>query len=154
MQNRQTGRSMVEMLGILVIVAVATMGAVALWGQMRTKMRITQMQNELSVISKDVEKLYSWTRDYSLLNMTQLCDAGIFPRGCNEAETMGINAFGGSYTLDGGTSGSPYVEDGIPYFKLTAAGLPNEDVCEEIVGTYQGTYLSYECDGTQLEMDF
>jgi len=143
----QKGRSMVEMLGILVIIAVATMGSIALWSQMRTKMRITQTQNELSQISQDIAKLYSWTRDYSLLKMSQLCDAEIFPRGCNEGKTEGINPFGGAYKVDDVGRDS----DGIPYFELTVAGLPDEDVCHEIMDVLQE---DYECDGNTLTVTF
>ena len=151
----QKGRSMVEMLGILIIIAVATMGSIALWSQMRTKMRITQTQNELSQISQDIAKLYSWTRDYSLLKMSQLCPpcpndstkycSDIFPRGCENG--LGINPFGGSYNV----SKVGRHSDGIPYFELTVAGLPDEDVCHEIMDVFQE---DYECDGTSLTVTF
>ena len=134
----QKGRTIVEMLGVLVILGVATMGAIALWSQMRTKMRISATQNELSQISQDINKLYSWTRDYSLLSMDQICDSKVFPKGCNESNE-GINPFGGIYDV-------PEIGkiDGIPYFKLMATGLPDEDICHEIMDVFQEDYTCTE----------
>ena len=156
----QKGRSMVEMLGILVIIAVVTMGSIALWSQMRIKMRITQMQNELSQISQDIAKLYSWTRDYSLLKMSQLCPpcpndstkycSDVFPKGCENG--LGINPFGGTYTAIGDNDGTPLKDEyGVPYFILTATGLPDEDVCHEIMDVLQE---DYECNGNTLTVTF
>ena len=74
----QKGRSMVEMLGVLILIAVLTVSVLSVWTQIRMKMQITQSQNEIFQIAQNTSSLYSWTRDYVLLdgtteNMEELC---------------------------------------------------------------------------------
>ena len=129
----QKGRSMVEMMGVLILIAVLTVSVLSVWTQIRTKMQVTQSQNEIFQIAQNTSSLYSWTRDYALLdgssgNMEELCKNDVFPAGCHDGKAL--NPFGGEYQVEKGQNG----DDNASYFTVTLTELPSEGACDEILG--------------------
>jgi len=99
MKQMQTGRTLIEMIVVLIIIGVLTIGALAGLTQAMTKFKTTKMQNDMETISSDVVTLYAWKRGYpSSFEMSLLCQNDIFPDGC-DTSNIAYNPFGGEYTL-------------------------------------------------------
>ena len=151
----QKGRSMVEMMGVLVIIAVVTVSILTVWSQMRIKMRITQAQNEIFQIARDTASLYTWARDYEYLDIKDLCENNVFPAGCGSDNNTPLNPFGGDYRVERVQEG----ENGkYPRFELLLTGLPSQGVCDEILSYEFEGVVSATCppdgDGSSVRLEF
>ena len=96
--NTQTGRSMIEMLAVLMIMGILTIGVMAGFNQMLDKYNAGKMHTDMMSISSEVVNLYSWQRSYPAINMEELCENDIFPDGCTD-DSKAINPFDGEYIL-------------------------------------------------------
>lgn len=133
----QTGRSMVELLGVIAIISMLTVGALTGFPQMRRSMNVSKTQNEIALIAQDLNNMTYWFRTYptGFVDMDVLCENDIFPRKCEGG--VAKNPFNGQYVVDTdketittGPDGNPITEALI--IEITATGLPNLEVCEEI----------------------
>ena len=97
-QATQYGRSMIEMLAVLMIIGIISVGALAGFGQARLKFKSSQLHDSISYIGDETAKLYSWRRSYPAINLKQLCENDIFPEGCTD-NVPNANPFDGSYCL-------------------------------------------------------
>lgn len=96
-KNEQTGRSMVEMLGVLAIIGVLSVGGIAGYSKAMTKFKITKTFDQVSMMVANIRTLYSGQRNYNGLATDVAMDMGVVP-----AEMQGpadgelVNAFQGS----------------------------------------------------------
>ena len=122
----QKGRSMVEMLAVLMIIGVLTVGALAGFRQTTEKYKTGKMHNDILSISSETVNLYSWMRGFPAegLSIAVLCNNEIFPDGCKKEgeKVKANNPFGGEYTV------TPDVNQ---YLTITATNLPST-VCEDL----------------------
>ena len=121
----QKGRSMVEMLAVLMIIGVLTVGALAGFRQTTEKYKTGKIHNDILSISSETANLYSWMRGYPDINVAVLCNNDIFPDGCKNAGNNVVkpnNPFGGEYTVSA---------DSDQYLTITATDLP-ATVCEDL----------------------
>lgn len=96
--THQSGRSMIEMLGVLVVIGVLSMGALAGYTQAITKYRSNKTFDDITYISDEISKLYSWQRKYpTTINYTTLCSNDVFPDACTDAAPL--NAFRGNFCV-------------------------------------------------------
>ena len=115
----QKGRSMVEMLAVIMIIGVLTVGALAGFTQAMQKFNVGKMHNDIQSISSEVVNLYAWQRGYPNSGeasfLATLCQEDIFPDGCDE-NGVAINPFGGTYTVTTNTTNQTLtiVADGLP----------------------------------------
>lgn len=114
--HTQNGRSMIEMLAVLMIIGLIAIGALAGFGQARLKLRSSQLHDSISYIGDETAKLYAWRRAYPAVNLQQLCENDIFPEGCTD-HVPNANPFGGEYCLSS-TSDS---------FTVSASGIPADE---------------------------
>lgn len=147
----QKGRSMVEMMGVLILIAVLTVSILSIWTQVRTKMQVTQSQNEIFQIAQNVSGLYSWARDYSPMGadtqlLKTLCENDVFPGGCENNVPM--NPFGGEYLVEK-TSVGEGSDARDSYFTVTLTGLPSEGACDEVLGYDFENAVSMDCFGPE-----
>ena len=85
----QKGRSMIEMLGVLIIITVLTIGAMTGWQHTRQKMKIAETQNEIALIEQDISNLFAWARRYpEAVSMETLCKEEVFPSGCSPSNCV------------------------------------------------------------------
>lgn len=93
-KNEQTGRSMVEMLGVLAIIGVLSVGGIAGYSKAMTKFKITKTMDQVSMMVANIRTLYSGQRNYSGLATGNALDMGVVP-----AEMEGADSAVGANTL-------------------------------------------------------
>ncbi len=97
--KNQRGRSMIEILAVLMIVGVITVGAVAGLNQVNEKYKVSKTHQDIQSINSSIVDLYSWQRSYpEKAPMITLCANDVFPDGCEE-DNSALNPFGGIYTV-------------------------------------------------------
>jgi type II secretory pathway pseudopilin PulG len=75
--KEQSGRSMIEMLGVLAIVGVLSVGALAGYSTAMAKYKANQAVKEINDIIIGVKSLYSEKSNYEGVNANVLVDAGV-----------------------------------------------------------------------------
>ena len=118
----QSGRSMVEMLGVLAIVGVLSVGAIAGYSKAMMKHKINKTLDEISNIVANVRTVFNGKYEGldSRTNPDTLKGLNIIPENMWQ-ETEIVNSFGGNIILSG--------TDG--YFSLQYTGL-SSDVCTNL----------------------
>ena len=94
-RNDQNGRSMVEMLGVLAIIGVLSVGGISGYSKAMAKFKLTKAQDQITMILMNIRTAYATSPSYSGLTSAVAIDYNIAPgdmiMGTN---TLG-NAFGG-----------------------------------------------------------
>lgn len=105
MRVNEQGRSMIEMLGVLAIVGVLSVGGIAGYSKAMNKFKTNKISDQVQMISTNIRTLFSSQRTYDGLNNGMAVQAGLVP---SEMYDMGsasgnldsdfaiTNAFGGS----------------------------------------------------------
>ena len=109
MKNNQTGRSMIEMLGVLAIIGVLSVGGIAGYSKAMAKFRANKTIDQISHIVANTRILFGSQKNYLALgatpgNPTLLSDANIIPdemkistKAANEEASM-ANSFMNPYS--------------------------------------------------------
>ena len=160
----QKGRSMIEMLGVLIIITVLTIGAMTGWQHTRQKMKIAETQNEIALIEQDISNLFAWARRYpEAVSMETLCKEEVFPSGCSpsncveEENCVAYHPFDRNASLRPGTY---EVEFDSGYLVIVLRYLPDMETCREIKSAIAlEHYVGGECsngsnDEVLLELMF
>lgn len=131
-KNEQSGRSMVEMLGVLAIIGVLSIGGIAGYSKAMAKFRVNKTLDQISMLVMNIRSLYSANINYEGLTDEIAIKMGIIPRdmlpsGTTEADASSIiNAYQGQVRIGsaniGGTDRS---------FYITYSGL-TRDACVSI----------------------
>ncbi len=96
--KNQNGRSMIEMLGVLAIIGVLSVGGIAGYSKAMMKYRINKAIEQISIIAANVQSFYASQKDFTDLSNTILLKAKLVPDEMwNEAKTGLVNPLGGSY---------------------------------------------------------
>lgn len=99
-KSEQSGRSMVEMLGVLAIIGVLSVGGIAGYSKAMTKFKITKTFDQVSMTVANIRTLYSGQRNYSGLATNLALKMGVVPAEMEGAASGTlVNAFQGSVTL-------------------------------------------------------
>lgn len=67
-RSEQNGRSMVEMLGVLAIIGVLSVGGIAGYSKAMTKFKINKSMDQISMLVANIRTLFSGQRNYSGLS--------------------------------------------------------------------------------------
>ncbi len=80
--NAQGGRSMIEMLGVLAIIGVLSVGGIAGYSKAMTKYRINKTIDQITQISQNVRMLYGKQRQKNYRNLSEriLYKANLAPK--------------------------------------------------------------------------
>ena len=123
--RNQIGRTMMEMLAVLAVIGVLTVGAIAGLNQAMEKFRVSKTHDDILSISQAVADLYAWSRRYpptandsslASAEMDKMCKNEVFPDGCISG--VAKNIYGGQYIV---------VTDSLnSIIKITVTGLPTE----------------------------
>lgn len=101
--KNQMGRTMVEMLAVLAIIGVLTVGAIAGLSQAIDKYRTSKLHDDILSIDSGIVDLYAWQRRYpdstASSFMYTLCTNNIFPEGCI-GNSVAKNVYGGQYIVE------------------------------------------------------
>ena len=77
--KNQNGRSMIEMLGVLAIIGVLSVGGIAGYSKAMTKYRINKSIEQITLIAGNVRTFFAPQRSYKDLNNTILKKAKLVP---------------------------------------------------------------------------
>lgn len=99
--SQQSGRSMVEMLGVLAIVGVLSIGGVAGYSKAMAKYKINKTLDQVSMLITGIRTAYGNQNSYTGLNNTQAVNAEIAGSDLTLGKTDGTmqNAYQGSITI-------------------------------------------------------
>ncbi len=108
---------MVEMLGVLAIVGVLSVGGIAGYSQAMSKFKVTKAMDQVQTIITNIRTLYASQRTYSAFDAKQAQAMGILTEESIDG-SKGLNPFGGHIYFD--------VADGGRTFTITYTGLTGE----------------------------
>lgn len=117
--SEQTGRSMIEMLGVLAIVGVLSVAGIMGFNAAMEKYKIEKVREEMHTISANLMMLYHNESNYAGLNNDLAKQLGVIPDNMIKSGTV-RNAFGGDVEISAVDYGG--VENGA--FKVEFKGLP------------------------------
>lgn len=137
-KNEQSGRSMVEMLGVLAIIGVLSVGGISGYSKAMAKFKLTKAQDQISMLLMNIRTAFSGSSNYDGLNNTTAVQLNIvpgdmLPGGIGTAVTVSggiINAFSGAVKLSTAASNQ--------HFTLEFGGLGKE-TCTSLASSDWGT---------------
>lgn len=132
--SEQSGRSMVEMLGVLAIIGVLSVGGISGYSKAMAKFKLTKAQDQLTMLLMNIRTAYATSPSYSGLSAANAVAYNLAPSdmvtGSGNTATL-HNAFGGSVVVSaGGTSNTN--------FAIVFNGL-GKDTCASLASTDWGT---------------
>lgn len=113
MRTNESGRSMIEMLGVLAIVGVLSVGGIAGYSKAMAKFKTNKVIDQVNMVSTNIRTMYSSQRTYSGLHNGLAAKVGIAPAEMYDATSnvsaatsaFGLsNAFGGKVIVKAATS--------------------------------------------------
>lgn len=94
MKTNETGRSMIEMLGVLAIIGVLSVGGIAGYSKAMEKFKINKTIEQVAQIATNIRTLYAQQKDITGLNNTTAIQMGGVP---DEMSTSGGTESYGQY---------------------------------------------------------
>ncbi len=119
-----SGRSMIEMLGVLAIIGVLSVGGIAGYSKAMMKFKINKTMQQIAEIATNVRTLYAQQKDFNGLNTSLAINMGVVPEELISGTTA-INAFNGHVYINSDTYGINRT-DKPPYFSIKFIELPPE----------------------------
>ena len=134
MRSEQTGRSMVEMLGVLAIIGVLSVGGIAGYSKAMAKYKLTKAMDQVSTTITNIRTVYSGQPNYSGLTTQVMIQMGAVGAEMLNGQspttaTVAYNAFNGTVTIEGTPQQT---------FKIKFAGLSKE-ACVAIASSDWGS---------------
>ncbi len=168
-KNNESGRSMIEMLGVLAIIGVLSVGGIAGYSKAMMKYRINKSIEQISLISQNVRSFFASQRNYggldsahsnglSLIKKAKLIpDEMIDDDNSIEDNDRGVihhifNPFGGGVAVWNDNEGSTVEDCGndaqcletIKYFKIIYLRLPQEACVELATQDWGGSAMGLQ----------
>lgn len=122
-KNEQSGRSMVEMLGVLAIIGVLSVGGIAGYSKAMAKFKLTKAQDQLTMMIMNIRTAFATSPGYVGLATNQAAAWGLVSNEMDDSNGGLIHAFGGAATVqavpgaDGSANGA---------FAIKFSGLAKE----------------------------
>ena len=105
--EEQSGRSMIEMLGVLAIIGVLSVGGIAGYSKAMTKFKTNKVADNVAMIVTNIRTLYAQQQNYSGLDNDSAIQMGVVPDelvGTLSGTTQALkNAFLGTVYIGAGT---------------------------------------------------
>ena len=79
MKTNETGRSMIEMLGVLAIIGVLSVGGIAGYSKAMNKFKTNKVADNVSMIVTNIRTLYAQQKTYDGLNNVSAVQMGVVP---------------------------------------------------------------------------
>ena len=103
--TNESGRSIIEMLGVLAVIGVLSVGGLAGYSQAMAKYKVTKITDQVQMIVTNVRTLFSTQKNYaSIANMEEMFAMGVVgPSVCGEGNRTDYSkcsgTFGGKFEL-------------------------------------------------------
>ncbi len=127
--NNQNGRSMIEMLGVLAIIGVLSVGGIAGYSKAMMKYRINKTIEQITLIAGNIRTFFAPQRSYAGLNNTVIKKAKLVPDEMWDGNTI-RGAWG--FDVDVGTASKSSYEDKKAFYLLWRFPLDDE-ICIEML---------------------
>lgn len=100
-RNEEAGRSMVEMLGVLAIVGVLSIGGISGYSKAMAKYKVNQTLDQISMLVTNIRSTFGNQASYQSLTNTVLVSYGLVDNDMSHGKTDGTlkNAYGGTITV-------------------------------------------------------
>ena len=103
MRVNESGRSMIEMLGVLAIIGVLSVGGIAGYSKAMNKFKTNQVADNVSMLVANIKTLYAQQKTYTGLNNTSAVSMGVVPDELGTSATL-TNAFNGAVNIQAAAS--------------------------------------------------
>ena len=127
MKINESGRSMIEMLGVLAIIGVLSVGGIAGYSKAMTKYKTNKVVDQMTMIVTNIRTLYAQQTTYNGLNSDAAINMGVIPdeMGTEPGKPL-VNAFMGKVYISAAKASTVNDDKGDRAFVLTYTGLPRE----------------------------
>ena len=131
-KNEQTGRSMVEMLGVLAIIGVLSVGGISGYSKAMAKYKLTKAQDQMAMILINIRTAFASAPSYNGLSnsnaiLMNIIPGDMLPSGIGKASGDVKNAFGGNVTLAATNSNTQFTIQFDGLGKEACASLGSSD---------------------------
>ncbi|MBR1916103.1 MAG: hypothetical protein IJ830_06695 [Alphaproteobacteria bacterium] len=123
MKNNQSGRSMVEMLGVLAIIGVLSAGGLAGYSKAMFKHKLNSTMDQITMLVTNIRTMYGTQGNYANLG-TDVVSLGIVPAVMGSTPSSLTNPFKGGVKIMEVDAKTPAA--GITGFIVAYDGLPQE----------------------------
>ena len=120
--NNQSGRSMIEMLGVLAIIGVLSVGGIAGYSKAMMKFKINKTIDQISMTVTNIRTLYAQQPNYTGLSHTLAYNMGIIDDAMKGSSSGQIVSPFGAVEIAPATNGT----DATGAFTITFKDLPRE----------------------------
>ncbi|MGD9638593.1 MAG: type 4 pilus major pilin [Alphaproteobacteria bacterium] len=124
-----TGRSMIEMLGVLAIVGVLSVGGIAGYSKAMQRFRVSKTLDHVQMLTLGIRTFFASSPSYEGLDDDLVSGANIAPPDM----VLGDGSAGSPYSLKSAFNGTVTVSSSSPYdtFDLTFSNL-SDSICAEL----------------------
>ena len=141
-KNNQTGRSMVEMLGVLAIIGVLSVGGISGYSKAMAKFKLTKAQDQITMLLMNIRTAFATSPNYDGLNNENAIAYNIAPNDMvpsTAANATAINhAFGGAVVVNVTNSAGASGQTAGQYFYIELNQLGRE-ACISLASSDWGT---------------
>ena len=145
-KSNQNGRSMIEMLGVLAIIGVLSVGGIVGYSKAMNKYKTNQVLNGVTHTINNIKALFMAQNNVKGLSTKEAYQAGVVPDEFKpdniEGLTKLVHSYGGEVqivakTVDGENVTDSTAADEVTYYAIKIKDLPR-DVAMEIATQYWG----------------
>ena len=142
-KSNQNGRSMIEMLGVLAIIGVLSVGGIVGYSKAMDKYKTNQVLNGVTHTINNIKTLFMAQNNVKGLNTKEAYDAGVIPDefkpdNANLAALSSVvHSYGGTVKVVATTVDGDETSDETTYYAIKIEGLPR-NVAMEIATQYWG----------------
>lgn len=137
--NNQSGRSMIEMLGVLAIIGVLSVGGIAGYSKAMLKFKINKTIDQISMTVTNIRTLYAQQPNYHGLTHELAYNMGIIDDAMKGSGSSIVNPFGGTVEIAPAASDAQNSEGA---FIVTINGLPKEACVAVATNDWGSNYSS------------
>ena len=120
--NEQSGRSMIEMLGVLAIIGVLSVGGIAGYSKAMNKFKTNKVADNVSMLVANIKTLYAQQKTYHGLTNQTAVDMGVVPDELGTTSDL-TNAFNGKVYI---STADSTTDDDDKAFNIVFDGLSRE----------------------------
>jgi len=121
-KNNQSGRSMVEMLGVLAIIGVLSVGGISGYSKAMAKYKLTKAQDQITMLLMNIRAAYATSPNYNGLDSPTVVSYNLVPGEMingSGSNTVLYGAFGGKVEVKA-------ISGNTNFFYITIHGLGKE----------------------------
>ena len=123
--THEAGRSMIEMLGVLAIIGVLSVGGIAGYSQAMSKYKVTKTTDQIQTMVTNIRTLFAGQRTYTGLTAPNAYTMGILTDETYKGSgSVGSNAYGGDIELSVSSDGHNFI--------IAYKNIPN-DACVRMI---------------------